>query len=210
MINIKQRRKYFRLFISIVLSFLFLGCHRVTLDTNEVKLKSLSSYSLKDFKLSKKVKYFAIIEYPNGYYKTDFSIFVDYGQKQTVDMKYLSNAESSLAMYTHGFAGAIDPKLLVVACIVGALPPHKSLIAIYYVTAKGDVGTIKDMATLDSFMGEIDTPAKVQLYTLFNNPHEAYSYKKLSRGYRLRFDYTITYKTNKRSVHKQYTSMLRH
>ena len=193
-----------------MLSFVFLGCHRVTLDSKEVKLKSLSSYSLADFKISKKVKYFAIIEYPNRYYKTGISTFAEYGKKQTVDMKYLSTIKSNLAIYAHDSAGIIDPKQLASASVVGSLPPYKSQIIIYYVSANGDVGIIKDKSTLDSFIGEIDTPAEVQLYSLFSNPHEAYSYKKLSNGYRLRFDYTITYAETKRSEHKQYTLMLRH
>ncbi len=194
----------------IVAVFIFTGCQEPTLDKGEVKLKTLSAYSLNDFHLAKGIKYFEIVRcYPyrsrqkerHVPVKISSSVLLQYGEKDSQKIKNFTSksivaGKRYLAIYVKPSHDPSSPASAI-GCVA---PPLISEIRIRYIDHNGKVGIVRDRMELKTFLGKIDTPAEIQLFHSLSGKHEAYSYKKAGESYRLRLNYTIYYSSTKRSV----------
>ncbi len=195
-----MRRSLRMVFGFIVAVFIFTGCQEATLDKGEVKLKTLSAYSLSDFNFAKNVKYFEVVQYYPDHYKVSSSVLLLYGEKGSQKIKNVTSKNIGRKRYLTMYVKPIhDPSApaSVMGCVAGPLIPK---VRIRYIDRNGKVGTIRDRTELKSFLGKIDTPAEIQLFHSLSGKHEAYSYQKTGESYRLRLNYIIYYPSTKRSV----------
>jgi len=193
-----MKKNLLTVIICSVAAVLFSSCQEPRLDSGEVKFKKLDAYCLDDFKLTKNIRYFEMTR--NG---PTSVVIARYGTKKensassSIDKKPLEKNTSKTSHLTrmqrlHGPAYGM------------MIPPSYT---VRYIDADGHDGIIVTPGKLRSFLGEIDTPAEVQVWLTLTGTQMGYSYKKEKGMYGVRWNFSLINDTGM-CVHYAYKGML--
>ena len=154
---------------------LFSACQEPMLERGEVKFKKLDAYRLDDFKLTKNIHYFEIIR--NG---PTSVVIARYGNESKHNFgKKQPGKRSQLKLWQRLHGSSYDIMI----------PP---IYTVRYIDADGHEGVIVTPGKLRSFLGEIDTPAELQLWlSLTGAQPPGYSYKKEKGMYKVRWNFSL-------------------
>ncbi len=154
--------------------FVFSGCQQPVQSSGKIeKFKSLSEYSLNDFRLAKDVRYFSVnVLFSGNVYHYDSQ---NYKQLSSAVKRDLEDAKKDNRSH---FRLYIPPN----ACLIG-IPAA----TISYVDSDSKVHMVTNKKALKVFLGNIDTPAEVKVWLMLNGKREVENYKKRFGDYRAWF-----------------------
>ena len=182
-LRIKNEKKLITVIICSVAAVMFSSCQEPMLDSGEIKFKKLDTYRFDDFKLTKKIRYFEIIKNgPASVAIARYGTKKDNSISSSIDRKTIEKNTSKISHMTlmqrlHGPAYSM------------MIPP---IYTVRYIDAAGHEGIIVKPEKLRSFLGEIDTPAELQLWlSLTGVQPPGYSYKKEKGMYRVRWNFSL-------------------
>lgn len=176
--------------ISVFLSLIFLsGCSHVISKNDEAALKKLSEYTIKDFNLNKDIKYFEINRYRvlsrsnrmGIVHMASYPIMV-YSDKKAyagLNTKEKHLIKSSLPVVANrGYFGAVNngPTMINSGKIA-------SIANLRYISSDAKTKSIATKREVLALLGNIDTPAELQLALWLYNKKSANSYKKVGDRY---------------------------
>ncbi len=175
----------FKIFKILLLPFLFAGCqhqHKIEqekkevvvkksfiFDTKVIKLKKVDEYRLDEYRFVPKIKCFRMSKY---------HVF------PTRHISYMQSCDK-----------ASEEKMSFGPAVGGVLP----YFFIDYIDVNSNHVTTEDLKGLKLLLGEIDTAAKLKMYLFAIHKHEAESYQKSGKIYRVKLDYT-----NEEKEHMRY------
>ena len=151
-----------KIIIISVVAIIISSCQEPMLESREVKFKKLNEYHLDDFKLNREIRYFEIIR--NGHTSAVTARYGTSAPDNHSAKKYpLKRSSLTLMQRLHGAAyGMMTPPFYTVK----------------YIDTNGHEGMILEPKKLKSFLGEIDTPAELQVWLSLTGTQPAYSYQK--------------------------------
>ena len=169
-------KKSTKIIIISAVAMMISSCQEPILERSEVKFKKLNEYHLDDFKLNREIRYFEIIR--NG---PTSAVVARYGTSSPDNhaaKKYpLKRSSLTLMQRLHGAAYGM------------MMPPFYT---VRYIETNGHEGMILEPKELKSFLGEIDTPAELQVWLSLTGTQPAYSYQKEKNGmYKVRWDFSL-------------------
>lgn len=161
-------------------AFIFTGCQQPILNSGEMKFKKLSEYHLSDFNLGKNVRYFEIAK--NGKQPV---VIARYGIRGEINRHTVSNSVRNNKKTRNISRKTLSRNLQ--STRYGMMVPN--FFTLKYVNDNGEIFIITKISELKSFLGAIDTPAKLQLRLLTSGEPGGYSYKKSNGNFIVRWNF---------------------
>ena len=183
-------------YLKVLLIFLlftnFLNSYTIkfpTLDINEMKFKQLNSYSLKDFKISRKIKYFEIISFTTKeYIGKDFELKEPFTYDILLKVGTLENEELA------NKSRKILANIIIKENYFWKIQEYPSLkykytLLNYYEKRDSRMKAIENQEEIKKILKKIDTEAELLLWIKVINRGNSnpYSYKYINKEYRVRF-----------------------
>ena len=157
-----------------IAAILLAGCQQPLPDIAEKQFKKLCDYRLKDFHLSSNITYFTLYSsYFGAHCRYDLEIYRSLEKKQKDAISHTSQKNQN------GMRLFISP----VGCVIGPMPTEW----IVYLDDAGSAHKVTNTRELRQFLGEIDTPAELQLWLRLNGKIDVCSYRRTIGGYTARF-----------------------
>ena len=162
--------------------FILLGCQQPMLDSGETKLKKLSEYHLNDFHFSKNVRYLEIIQHG----RTPIAV-ARYGTNGNIlkPVKIETFTSKKRVKYDSSYWKQVSKKLRGASYGMMVAPFY----SVRYVNADGEEFMLSNISELKSLLGEIDTPAELQMWLFLSAKVRGYSYEKSNSFYNVKWYY---------------------